>query len=168
VTYAPETVNRNEIQEPQEELIAHEDGHEKVTQDDCTEVVLRIRELADGSQHDADPVQCRHKREELAICVEPELEPDPPADFPGRPLLDMPNHNLPSLWLRRLSWGCRWCDLALCRGVCFDDSLLLVEVSRCRCCDHGQVRRVVVDALLSVVHSGRREIGPLWGHDFVM
>lgn len=77
-----QTVNGNEVEEPKEELIAHQDGTKQVAQDQGSEVFLGIREPIECCHDDSGQVEQGYECEELAIGIEPELEEDPSADFP--------------------------------------------------------------------------------------
>lgn len=66
---------------PEEELVAHQDGHQQVPEHQCAKVVLGVRELSAGGKNDARGVEGHNEREELAVRVEPQAEPDLPADL---------------------------------------------------------------------------------------
>lgn len=76
-----QTINRNNVQEPQEQLVAHENGTQQVAQDQRAQVVVGIGKVARGGQDDAREVEERHKNKEAAVRVEPEPEKDPAADL---------------------------------------------------------------------------------------
>lgn len=86
MTYTLEPVNRDDVQEPEEQFISHQDGHQQVTQHQRAQVVCGVFELPDSSHQDTDQVKSHHNGEELAVGVVPQLKQNPSADF--------------SLWLR--------------------------------------------------------------------
>lgn len=62
-----QTVNGNEVEEPKEELIAHQDGTKQVAQDQGSEVFLGIREPIECCHDDSGQVEQGYECEELAI-----------------------------------------------------------------------------------------------------
>ena len=70
-TYALQTVDGNDVQASEEQLISHQNGHEQVAKHQGTEMVLSIREPIE-SRHDypGEVEQC-DESEELLVRVEP-------------------------------------------------------------------------------------------------
>lgn len=80
-TYPAKAVDEDKVEEPQEQLVAHHDGEQQVSQHQCSQVVLGIGKPAQGGHDDASQVEQHYEGEEAAVCVVPELEPDPPTGF---------------------------------------------------------------------------------------
>lgn len=85
LTYTSQAVDGDQVEEPQEKLVAEEDCREQIAQNQGSQVVLCVGELAEGSHDDAGKVQGHDQDEELAVGVEPQLKTDPCADLALRP-----------------------------------------------------------------------------------
>lgn len=93
----------NHVQNAQKQLITHEDCTKQISQHQSSEMVLCVVEDIACRQDDAHEVQDGNEYEELAVCVEPEVEQNPTAD----------------LWLLWLVLG-RLLDCGFeCRRICW-------------------------------------------------
>ncbi len=78
MAYASQAVYGDDIQDPQEQLVSHQNGTEKISEYQSAEVILAIGKATKGRQDDEGQVENRDDGEELPVRVEPEFEKDPP------------------------------------------------------------------------------------------
>ena len=80
-TYTSQAIDGSRVQEPQEQLVSHQNCAEQVAKHQSTEVVLGIREPTECGHDHSGQVEQGDKGEELSVGIEPNLKEDPSANL---------------------------------------------------------------------------------------